>query len=179
MWSGLNKEYFFSFSDTLLIIFIFLMMIMIMMVVVLRRTNKMLIFLRRTAVEVAWVKKAAKAQRMRITSLTSAMVAQRWFFFGSLVVCFNKKWLLATKVNITDVWWWKRHWKTNHPPKSIYSVAYGKVVCRLGDPTRETDWELVEVKKIVHHHPEMTFKDRKHKINLSRSWRERGGLLLD
>ena len=29
---------------------------------------------------------------------------------------------------------------------AIYSVAYGKVVCRLGDPTRETDWELVEVK---------------------------------
>ena len=88
------------------------------MVVVLRRTNMMLIFLRRTAVEVAWVKKAAKAQRMRITSLTSAMVAQRWFFFGSLVVCFNKKWLLATKVNITVEWWWKRHWKTNHPYNS-------------------------------------------------------------
>ena len=29
---------------------------------------------------------------------------------------------------------------------AMYSVAYGKVVCRLGDPTRETDWELVEVK---------------------------------
>ena len=64
---------------------------------------------------------------------------------------------------------------------AIYSVAYGKVVCRLGDPTRETDWELVEVKKIVHQPPQMTFKDRKHKIilNFSRSWRGRGGLLLD
>ena len=29
---------------------------------------------------------------------------------------------------------------------AIYSIAYGKVVCKLGDPTRETDWELVEVK---------------------------------
>ena len=64
---------------------------------------------------------------------------------------------------------------------AMYSVAYGKVVCRLGDRTRENDWELVEVKKIVHQPPQMTFKDRKHKIilNFSRSWRGRGGLLLD